>query len=124
VIPFAGKTIRCLSLCTTSSSTRVTSGLARFWSEVLAWPMLSSRELEVIIGPSVDSSIGICFMPSLDDKIVKNRVHLDLNLGGSATADERAIEIQRVLALGVTIVDVDQRGDQSWADSSRRSGRK
>ena len=88
--------------------------LAKFWSEVLGWPILSSREREVIIGPSVDSPIGICFMPSLDDKIVKNRVHLDLNPGGSATPEERALEIQRALALGATIVDVGQRGDESW----------
>jgi len=89
-------------------------GLAKFWSELLGWPILSSREREVIIGPSVDSPIGICFMPSADDKVVKNRVHLDLNPGASATAEERALEIQRARALGATIVDVGQRGDESW----------
>ena len=89
-------------------------GLARFWSEVLGWPILSSREAEVIIGPSVDSPIGICFMPSPDDKVVKNRVHLDLNPGASATAEERALEIKRVLGLGATIMDVGQGGGKSW----------
>jgi len=74
-------------------------GLAKFWSELLGWRILSSREREVIIGPSVDSPIGICFMPSADDKVVKNRVHLDLNPGASATAEERALEIQRARAL-------------------------
>jgi hypothetical protein len=53
-------------------------------------------------------------MPSPDDKVVKNRVHLDLNPGAAATAEERALEIQRALALGATIVDVGQRGDESW----------
>ena len=48
----------------------------------------------MIIGPSVESPIGICFMPSPDDKVVKNRVHLDLNPGAFATAEERALEIQ------------------------------
>jgi hypothetical protein len=43
-------------------------------------------------------------MPSPDDKVVKNRVHLDLNPGACATAEERAREIQRALALGATIV--------------------
>ena len=89
-------------------------GLANFWSELLGWPILSSRKREVIIGPSVDSLIGICFMPSPDDKVVKNRVHLDLNPGASATAQERALEIQRALALGATVVDVGQGGDESW----------
>jgi predicted enzyme related to lactoylglutathione lyase len=89
-------------------------GLAKFWSEVLDWPILSSREREVIIGPTVESPIGICFMPSPDNKVVKNRVHLDLNPGAFATAEERALEIQHALALGATIVDVGQRGDEDW----------
>jgi predicted enzyme related to lactoylglutathione lyase len=94
--------------------TRDLPGLANFWSELLGWPILSSRKREVIIGPSVDAPIGICFMPSPDDKVVKNRVHLDLNPGASATAEERALEIQRALALGATVVDVGQGGDESW----------
>jgi hypothetical protein len=53
-------------------------------------------------------------MPSPDDKVVKNRVHLDLNPGASATVEERALEIQRALALGATVVDVGQGGDESW----------
>ncbi len=89
-------------------------GLARFWSQVLDWPILSEREREVVIGPADDAPIGICFMPSSDDKLVKNRVHLDLNPGREATAGERDAEIERLIALGARRVDVGQRGDETW----------
>jgi predicted enzyme related to lactoylglutathione lyase len=88
--------------------------LARFWSQVLGWPILSEREREVVIGPADDASVGICFMPSPDVKTVKNRVHLDLNPGSNATADERNAEIERLIALGARRVDVGQRGDETW----------
>jgi predicted enzyme related to lactoylglutathione lyase len=91
------------------------SGLARFWSQVLEWPILSEREREVVIGPTDDAPIGICFMPSPDDKVVKNRVHLDLNPGLDASADERRAEIERLIALGARPVDIGQRGDETWA---------
>ena len=81
---------------------------------MLEWRILSSREREVIIGPSVDAPIGICFMPSPGDKVVKNRVRLDLNPGGAATPNERAAEIQRILSPGASIVDVGQGGGASW----------
>jgi predicted enzyme related to lactoylglutathione lyase len=89
-------------------------GLARFWSAVLDWPILSEREREVVIGPADDAPVGICFMPSPDDKIVKNRVHLDLSPGPDASADERDAEIERLIALGARPVDVGQGGDETW----------
>jgi catechol-2,3-dioxygenase len=55
-------------------------GLARFWSEVLGWKILSEREREVVIGTDVDASVGICLVPGGDAKSVKNRVHLHLAL--------------------------------------------
>jgi predicted enzyme related to lactoylglutathione lyase len=84
--------------------------LARFWAQALGWQILSEREREVVIGPEVTAPVGICFMPSLDGKVVKNRVHLDLTAG----ADERDAEINRLIALGASRVDIGQRGDESW----------
>ncbi|MDQ4052543.1 MAG: VOC family protein [Actinomycetota bacterium] len=85
-------------------------GLARFWCAVLDWQVLSEREREVVIGSAVDAPVGICFMPTPDRKRVKNRLHLDL----TTSADDRDDEIERVLALGATRVDVGQTGDESW----------
>ncbi len=84
--------------------------LAEFWSAVLGWPVLSAREREIVIGPSVDAPIGICLMPSSDPKVAKNRVHLDL----TTEADDRDAEIERCLALGARRVDVGQTGEESW----------
>lgn len=84
--------------------------LARFWSAVLDWPILSEREREIVIGPDVTSPVGICFMPSPDQKTTKNRLHLDLTSGAS----DREDEIDRILALGATRVDIGQTGEESW----------
>jgi predicted enzyme related to lactoylglutathione lyase len=88
--------------------------LARFWSAALGWPILSEREREVIVGPDLRAPIGLCFMPSPDEKVVKNRLHLDLNPGADATPAEREAEIERLLALGARRVDVGQGSEQSW----------
>ncbi len=85
-------------------------GLARFWAQVLGWKVLSEREREVVIGTDETAPVGMCFMPSPDQKVVKNRLHLDLVPG----ADDREAEIERLLALGARKVDVGQTGDESW----------
>jgi predicted enzyme related to lactoylglutathione lyase len=84
--------------------------LARFWSQLLDWPILSEREREIVIGADETASVGICFMPVADRKVVKNRVHLDLTCG----AEERDAEIERILGLGARPVDVGQTGAESW----------
>jgi predicted enzyme related to lactoylglutathione lyase len=85
-------------------------GLARFWTQALGWQVLSEREREIVIGADVTAAVGICFMPSPDVKVVKNRVHVDL----TAAADEREAEIERLISLGARRVDVGQTGDESW----------
>ncbi|MEU4241812.1 VOC family protein [Actinoplanes sp. NPDC026619] len=84
--------------------------LARFWAGVLQWRVLSEREREVVIGPDENAPVGICFMPVTDRKVVKNRLHLDLNPG----ADDRQAEIDRILALGGRRVDIGQTGTETW----------
>jgi predicted enzyme related to lactoylglutathione lyase len=85
-------------------------GLARFWTQVLGWRVLSEREREIVIGPDENALVGLCFMPVTDVKRVKNRVHLDLTTG----ADDRDAEIERLLALGARRVDIGQTGAESW----------
>jgi predicted enzyme related to lactoylglutathione lyase len=85
-------------------------GLARFWTQALGWQMLSEREREIVIGPDVNASVGICFMPVTDAKTVKNRVHVDL----TTSATDRDQEIDRLLALGARRVDIGQTGEESW----------
>jgi predicted enzyme related to lactoylglutathione lyase len=85
-------------------------GLARFWARALGWQVLSEREGEIVIGPDEEALVGMCFMPVSDEKIVKNRVHVDLTSG----AEDRAAEIDRLLALGARRVDIGQTGAESW----------
>jgi predicted enzyme related to lactoylglutathione lyase len=84
--------------------------LARFWTQALNWTVLSVREREIVIGPDDNAPVGFCFMPVTDAKTVKNRVHLDVTTG----ADDRADEIERLLAPGARRVDVGQTGAESW----------
>ncbi len=83
---------------------------ARFWSEALGWRILSVRDREIVVGPDEAAPVGICLMPSPDPKTTKNRVHLDL----TTSAEDREAEIERLLGLGATRVDVGQTGEESW----------
>jgi predicted enzyme related to lactoylglutathione lyase len=85
--------------------------LSRFWALLLDWKILSERENEVVVGPSDDAPVGLCFMPARGIKTAKNRVHLDLNPGPEG---DRDAEIQRILTLGARLVDIGQAGTESW----------
>ena len=84
--------------------------LARFWTQALGWKVLSEREREIVIGTDENAPVGICFMPVDDQKIVKNRVHLDI----TTEAQDRDQEIDRLLGLGAQHADVGQTGNESW----------
>ncbi len=85
-------------------------GLAAFWTQALGWKVLSEREREIVIGADENAPVGMCFMPVTDEKLVKNRVHLDL----TSDAEDRDEEIERLLALGARRVDIGQTGEESW----------
>ena len=84
--------------------------LARFWTQALGWQVLSEREREIVIGTDENAPVGICFMPVTDQKIVKNRVHLDI----TTEAQDRDQEIDRLLGLGAQRADIGQTGKESW----------
>jgi predicted enzyme related to lactoylglutathione lyase len=84
--------------------------LARFWAQVLDWRILSERDREVVIGPEETAPVGICFMPAAAEKIVKNRLHLDL----APDPTDRDAEIERILRLGARRVEIGQTGRESW----------
>jgi hypothetical protein len=83
--------------------------LASFWTAVLDWPRLSADDGVVEIGDPSGSLPTLVFAPVDDAKVVKNRVHIDV----SPRASDQAAELQRLLGLGATKVDVGQ-GEQSW----------
>jgi predicted enzyme related to lactoylglutathione lyase len=83
---------------------------ARFWARVLDWRILSEREREVVIGVDENAAVGICFMPATDGKVTKNRLHLDLTPG----PDGRDADVERIVAMGASRVDIGQTGEESW----------
>jgi predicted enzyme related to lactoylglutathione lyase len=85
-------------------------GLASFWAEALGWTILSVRPREVVVGPDERAEIGLCFMPVVDRKSTKNRLHLDL----TTSAADRDAEIDRLTSLGARRVDIGQTGEESW----------
>ncbi len=54
---------------------------------------------------------GLVFVPVPEGKTVKNRLHIDL---APHTSQDRDAEIERLLAMGATRVDVGQPDDVTW----------
>jgi hypothetical protein len=93
------------------------SALARFWATATGWPITYEEPDEVVVEPPEDETgtptepgLPLVFVPVDDPKLVKNRVHLDLN---SRTADEQAALVERARRAGATPVDIGQ-GAVPW----------
>ncbi|MCW8377357.1 VOC family protein [Streptomyces justiciae] len=79
--------------------------LGTFWSQVLDQPL---HEEDHPGDPmALIESAGVLFVTVPDAKTVKNRVHLDLQ-PQDRTRDE---EVERLVALGATVVDDQRRPD-------------
>lgn len=93
------------------------SALARFWATVTGWPVTYEEPDEVVVEPPEDAAgdrtepgLILVFVRVDDPKVVKNRVHLDLD---SRTDDEFAEVVERAKAAGARPVDIGQ-GDVTW----------
>jgi catechol 2,3-dioxygenase-like lactoylglutathione lyase family enzyme len=90
---------------------------AWWWAQVMDWKIVHQADDEAVILPSwvtlemLDEipwerqGPGMVFVPVPEGKSVKNRLHIDL---APHTSQDRAAEIQRLLDLGATRVDVGQ----------------
>ncbi|MGO0576568.1 VOC family protein [Ornithinimicrobium panacihumi] len=95
---------------------------ARWWAEALNWEVVYDTPDEAVAvprhaleeheeGPAPDLDTwmrrgqGLVFVPVPEGKTVKNRLHIDL---APHTSQDRDAEIQRLLDLGATKVDVGQ----------------
>ncbi len=84
--------------------------VAEFWCSILGWQIVDQSDGGVSIAAPDDSWPVIDFLPVPETKSVKNRLHLDLRADG-VTTDE---ELQRLLELGASPVDVGQSPDVTW----------
>ena len=86
--------------------------LAAFWSDVLGWNAVADEDGDFWMSASgAPDGPGpvLVFVGVPEPKVVKNRIHVDLNPSGC----DQATELQRLLALGARPADVGQ-GDETW----------
>ncbi|WP_084958597.1 VOC family protein [Thermoactinospora rubra] len=83
--------------------------LASFWSRVLDFRVVDQEEDVVELG-SDSSPFTLVLVRSPDPKVVKNRLHLDVN----PTDRDQEAELRRLLDLGARPVDVGQGPEVSW----------
>jgi hypothetical protein len=81
--------------------------LGRWWQQALRWVVVNDAPDEFEIRPTADQLPGLLFVPVPESKTVKNRLHLDFR------PDDQDLEVDRLLELGASKVDVGQ-GEQSW----------
>jgi len=83
------------------------AALGAWWSKVLGWPLRIDSDGDAFLTPPPGHGAELLFLGVPDDKVVKNRLHLDF------TPEDQQTEVDRVLALGARRVDIGQ-GEQSW----------
>jgi hypothetical protein len=87
--------------------------LAGFWRDALGWSITSVEPEEVVLEPPVGSPEegivpDILFLSVPEDKSTKNRLHFDLR-----PSDQDA-EVERLMNLGATRVDIGQTSECTW----------
>jgi hypothetical protein len=87
--------------------------LGDFWRDVLGYTESDAKfegeyhYVELEGPPGAGPSILLLRAP--DEKVIKNRLHIDVN----ATDREQGEEVERIVGLGATKVDIGQ-GEQTW----------
>ena len=89
------------------------AALARFWRDVLGWRITEEEEDEVVLEPPAGSrqdgvAADLLFLNVPEDKMTKNRLHLDLR------PDDQETEVARLEGLGARRVSVGQGDDVTW----------
>jgi len=83
------------------------TSLGTWWNEALRWVIVNDDPEAFEIRPSPDRVPGLLFLRTNDAKATKNRLHFDFR------PDDHIHEVDRLLSLGATRVDIGQ-GRQTW----------
>ena len=81
--------------------------LGRWWASALGWVVVYDTPDEFEIRTDPETLPGLLFVQGVDQRIVKNRLHLDFRPA------DRDAEVDRLIGLGATRVDIGQ-GEQTW----------
>jgi predicted enzyme related to lactoylglutathione lyase len=84
------------------------TALGTWWSSVLGWRNHIDDDGDVVLDAPPSAGPNWIFIAVPDDKVVKNRIHLDFR------PDDQQAEVDRVIGLGARHVDIGQTGDESW----------
>jgi hypothetical protein len=87
--------------------------IARWWAEALGWRVTFEADDEVVVEPPEGSreenvSPDLLFIKVPDEKVVKNRIHLDLR------PDDQAAEVARFESLGARRIEIGQGPEVTW----------
>lgn len=88
-------------------------GLAGFWAAVLGWRITIAEAEEVCLEPPAGSreegvAPDLVFLLVPEDRVTKNRLHLDLR------PSDQTAEVERIVGLGATHVDIGQSPECTW----------
>jgi Glyoxalase-like domain len=103
-----------LKIGTLSIDSKDPDALAEWWAEALDFevtyrsPQEETEDREVAIEPKGGGGWELLFLQVPDEKVVKNRYHLDLR------PDNRDAEVDRLIGMGAKKVDVGQGPDVTW----------
>ncbi|WEO78772.1 VOC family protein [Cryobacterium sp. SO2] len=81
--------------------------LGLWWRDALGWVVVGDGADEMEIAPAEGANPTLFFGAVPEEKLVKNRLHLDF------VPDDQAAEVERLLNLGATRVDIGQH-DTPW----------
>jgi len=84
------------------------ASLGQWWCEALRWIVVDAGPPVFEIQRVPGELPGILFLPVEEAKQGKNRLHIDLR------PDDQEAEVERLIALGATRVDVGQGDEVSW----------
>jgi predicted enzyme related to lactoylglutathione lyase len=91
-----------------------------FWSEALGWPLVWDQDEETAIrAPDLSGPMITWSGPPLMPKPTKNRLHFDI--AATPDASEQLAEVDRLITLGATRIDIGQ-GDVPWIVMSDPDG--
>jgi predicted enzyme related to lactoylglutathione lyase len=82
--------------------------LARFWAAALDWETLDETQGRFALMPTDSTSFTFTFAPGAEDKVGRNRIHLDLS--SRSIQDQRAT-VARLVDLGASEIDIGQGPD-------------
>ena len=87
--------------------------LGNWWAQALDWEVTLDDDDEVDVAAGRDAEGKeiepiLTFLPVPEVKTIKNRLHIDL------APDDRDAEVDRLIGMGATRVDIGQGADVSW----------